>query len=60
MLKGNSSGNEFHKMLSGQGFVHLFGLSMPLIARANLPNMSEKYVKNPRNWYITMGDSDQI
>jgi GNAT superfamily N-acetyltransferase len=60
MLKNGASANVYYKILNAQGFIHLPGRSNPLIARLNQPNLSEEHVKNPSNWYVTMGDSDHV
>jgi GNAT superfamily N-acetyltransferase len=60
MLKGNSSAKVYYGMLREQGFVPLYWWSNPLIARLNLSNLAQKYIRDPRNWYITMGDSDSV
>jgi GNAT superfamily N-acetyltransferase len=60
MLKSNPSANVYYRILIAQGFVRLPGRSNPLIARVNTQNAPEEAIRNPRNWYVTIGDSDYI
>jgi GNAT superfamily N-acetyltransferase len=60
MPNSNSNTKVFYRILNAQGFVRLFGRSTPLIARVNVSNLPEEYLRNPKNWYVTIGDSDYI
>jgi len=48
-----------YKILKDNGFI-CSRSKHTLTARLNSPVLSEKFVKDPRNWYLSMGDSDLI
>lgn len=48
-----------YKILKDNGFICSHS-KHTLTARLNSPILSEKFVKDPRNWYVSMGDSDLI
>jgi GNAT superfamily N-acetyltransferase len=54
MLKNN----EFYKVLRYNRFVPFS--SYPFIARLNSTGLSKEFVRNQKNWYVTIGDSDHI
>jgi hypothetical protein len=46
----------YYKALKESGFIPVPS-DNPLIARVNIPKISQAFVKDPRNWHITAGDS---
>jgi len=60
MLKNGLSTRVYYKTLRYNGFTHFFGRTHPLIARANSPRLSKYFIGDPKNWFITIGDSDHI
>jgi GNAT superfamily N-acetyltransferase len=58
MLNSSRSGRVYYRILKANGFVSRPG--NPLIARANSPDLQSEFVSNPADWYVTMGDSDNV
>jgi GNAT superfamily N-acetyltransferase len=50
--------NAIYKILRYNGFVPF--TSCPFIARVNSTRLPEEFVRDHKNWYITIGDSDHI
>lgn len=50
--------NQYYRVLRKNGFMALKGSY--LTARADYSKVSQALVKDPKNWYITFGDSDDI
>lgn len=52
------------KSLKKLGFIKVFKKLMPqkfyFVAKANNNEVIEKFIKNPKNWYITWGDTDVV
>ena len=49
-------GNLLYKVLMKNGFLPLG--KVRFIARRNAPTIDKSFLKDPRNWFITLGDSD--
>jgi len=49
-----------YKTLRKSGFIYsrFIGGKSPFIARANRPEVSEKFLRDPRHWFVQTGDSD--
>ncbi|MCJ7633223.1 GNAT family N-acetyltransferase, partial [Candidatus Bathyarchaeota archaeon] len=60
MLKDGKCTKTYYKILRYYGFMRLFGRNHPLIARINLPEVAPDIVRDHRNWFVTIGDSDHI
>jgi len=52
----------YRKSFGRSGFIFSRFISrrFRFIARINTPNISETFVRNPRHWFIQIGDSDWI
>lgn len=60
MLKNGKCTRLYYKILRHFGFSQLFGRTHPLIARVNSRQSILNIVRDSKNWFVTMGDSDQI
>jgi ribosomal protein S18 acetylase RimI-like enzyme len=54
MMKNNA----YYKIVRKNGFIQVLGSH--LVARINQSKVSEVFVRDPNNWYLTFGDSDGI
>jgi GNAT superfamily N-acetyltransferase len=60
MLNNSQSGRVYYRILKANGFVRVPRRSNPFIARVNSPGLSTELIRDPTNWYVTIGDSDHI
>lgn len=52
---------KIHKIFRKNGFIRKrFRIVSKYITRINSPKISEKYLKDKKNWFIQLGDSDYI